>query len=70
MKVDKYESLAKSLSVPYVVAVYGDFLAAVEKDEVNEVLHEAYEGGIFAYSNAVSGILFFEESGGRYKFTY
>lgn len=70
VKVDSYSQLVRDLGVAYVVAVYGDFLAAVEIDELREVLYEAHDGGIFRYSQAIAGVLFFEERSGTYGFQY
>ena len=62
-KIDRYHSLVMSLSCPYIVAVYTDFRAAIEPEEVYDVLHTAYGGGIFSYSESISGVLWFEEDG-------
>lgn len=69
-KVDRYDSLIGKLKCPYVVGLYLEFLAAIEADEVYEVLNVAYDGGIFSYSDRISGVLAFEEDAGQYKFTY
>lgn len=69
-KVDSYSQLVRDLGIPYVVAVFGDFLATIEIDELREVLYAAYEGGIFRYSQAIAGVLFFEERSGTYGFQY
>lgn len=69
-KVDSYSPLVQGLGLPYLVAVYNDFLAAVEIEELQHVLFEAYEGGIFRYSQVITGVVFFEEGSGVYRFRY
>lgn len=68
-KADIYEKLAKKHNVPYVVAVFGEFTAAVELEEVHQCLFEDH-GGLFNLCSTLSGVLFFEESAGRYSFKY
>ncbi len=68
-KSDTYEKIAIKNELPYVVAVFGEFTAGVDLDEVHEVLFEEH-GGLFSYCPALSGVLFFEESGGKYIFKY
>ncbi len=68
-KSDTYERIAVKNCVPYVVAIFGEFTAGVDFDEIREVLFEEH-GGLFNSCPALSGVLFFEESGGKYIFKY
>jgi hypothetical protein len=68
-KSDTYEKIAVKNSVPYVVAIFGEFTAGVDFDEIQEVLFEEH-GGLFSFCQILSGVLFFEESGGQYVFKY
>jgi len=68
-KAVEYRSLAKNLNVSYVVAIFGDFRAAVDLQEVRTCLFER-EIGLFGVSPEVSGVLYFQDSFGRYYFNY
>ncbi len=68
-KMNAYKTLVKKHDIPYVVAVFGEFRAAVNRDELNTCLYSS-EYGLFELNREVSGVLFFEESSGRYQFTY
>lgn len=68
-KAQVYRVLAKKLRIPYVVAVFGEFQAAVDFEEVHHCLFD--EGfGLFEMYPEVSGVLYFEESSGQYLFKY
>jgi hypothetical protein len=69
-KVGQYRVLVAKLKVPYVIALFGEFLASIDDHEINDVLFTDHGGGIFGQSPSLSGFLFFEESGGRYRFSY
>lgn len=69
-KVDRYDTLVTKLGCPYIVAVHTDIFAAVDADEIVEVLTSSFGGGIFAYSDRISGVLVFEENGANYYFKY
>jgi hypothetical protein len=69
-KADIYDGLVTRQKVPYVVSVFGEFTAALEIKEIRQCLFEDY-GGLFNLRPMLSGVLFFEESGGdRYSFEY
>ena len=68
-KADKYKAVAESFSVPYAVAVFGEFNAAVNLDELNQCLFHR-ETGLFGLYPVVAGVLFFEGQSGRYSFKY
>jgi hypothetical protein len=69
-KVGRYKAIVAKLQIPYVIALFGEFLASIDDHEINDVLFTDHGGGIFGQSPNLSGVLFFEESSGRYMFTY
>jgi hypothetical protein len=52
------------------VAVFGEFMADVEPEEIHAVLFKDYDGGLFKQCPTLGGVLYFEESAGRYIFKY
>lgn len=68
-KAQVYRALTEHLRVPYVVALFGEFKATVDFEEVRLCLFDE-EVGLFEIYPKVSGVLYFEESSGRYLFTY
>ena len=69
-KAQVYGTLVEKLRVPYVVAVFGEFRAAIEfEEEVCPCLFDD-EFGLFEMYPEVSGLTYFEESFGRYSFSY
>ena len=68
-KANTYKTMADEYSVPYVIAVFSEFTAAVNLDELGQCLFDK-EFGLFASYPVISGVLFFEERFGRYAFTY
>jgi hypothetical protein len=69
-KLEKYEAIVAKLGIAYVVAVFGEFTASIDDHELRSVLLAEHGGGVFAQSRNLSGVLFFEESNGQYKFEY
>lgn len=61
--------LATQAGVACIVAVFGDFFADVEDEEVRECLFDR-ETGLFALYPQLSGLLYFKAGGGRYIFKY
>lgn len=68
-KAEKYENLVAQLNLPYVVSVFGHSHADVDSDEINEVLFKLH-GGAFSNFKALTGILYFTELNGSYRFSY
>jgi hypothetical protein len=68
-KTDAYRKAVAELQVPYVIAVFGEFTAVVDKEEFEACLLDA-ESGLFGLYEELSGVLFFEESAGQYAFSY
>jgi hypothetical protein len=50
--------------------VFCEFTAAVEPEEIHEVLFKDYGGGLFRQCSALGGVLYFEEEAGQYIFKY
>ena len=68
-KINIYDALIKKYKVPYIISVFGDFTAFIEMDVLHQCLFQDH-GGIFNQYTIISGVLFFEESLGRYHFNY
>jgi len=68
-KAQKYQTLAQNLQIPYVVAIFGWFEAAVDFEEVQSCIFHK-DIGLFKIYPEVSGVLYFQESLGRYLFNY
>ena len=68
-KARKYRLLVQKLEVPYVVALFADFKLALGFEEVNHCLFDS-ESGLFEICPELSGVLYFQESSGRYSFQY
>jgi hypothetical protein len=66
-KASKYKPLVNALGIPYVVSVFGEFTASVDMDELEECLFPE-NTGLFRLYPELSGVLYFEESGGGYQF--
>jgi hypothetical protein len=66
-KAQLYKGLVEKHCVPYVIAVFGDFFAAVNMDELQPCLYDS-ETGLFRLYPTISGVLFFEENAGKYHF--
>jgi len=67
-KIAEYLALVRKLGVPYAVAIFPDFLAAIDFGEVLRCMYN--ESGLFKLYQELSGVLFFEENAGRYYFKY
>jgi hypothetical protein len=68
-KIVKYQSVALKYHVPYVVSIFGDFVAMVEQEELDNCLF-GKETSLFGLYPVVSGVLYFEETSGIYFFSY
>jgi hypothetical protein len=69
-KAQVYKALLEQLKVPYVIAVFGEFKAAVDFDEelCPCLLNEEF--GLFGLYPEVSGVLYFEDSSRGFLFNY
>ena len=68
-KTELYQALVQNLQIPYVVAIFGWFEAAVDFEEVQFCIFHK-DIGLFKIFPQVSGVLYFQESLGRYLFNY
>jgi len=68
-KMQKYQALIEKLRVPYIIAIFPDFKAAADFEELLPCLHHN-ESGLFQMYQDVSGVLYFEENAGQYCFRY
>ena len=68
-KAEVYGVLVQKLKVPYVVALFGEFRAAIDSEEIRRCL---FSQGfrLFEMHPEVSGVLYFEETFGRYSFHF
>ena len=69
-KAETYEKLVTHHGAASIVSIFGDMNAAVETDELEEALYEAYGGGLFAKTPSLSGVIYFQENAGIYGFRY
>jgi hypothetical protein len=69
-KAGQYSALARRVQAPYVLAVFGEFLASISVEEIEHVLYKQHEVGWFATVPEVSGVIYFRENFFRYEFTY
>jgi len=68
-KNQSYKTLVEENNTPYVIALFGEFTAAVNLDELKSCLFDQ-KVGLFTLYRTLSGVLFFEENAGSYIFTY
>ena len=69
-KARKYKSLLDKLGVPYIIAVFPEFQIVIDfKEELCPCLFDE-NTGLFKEYPEISGVLYFEEIGGKYFFYY
>ena len=68
-KSQVYQKLVEHLKLPYVIAIFGDILAAIDLEEVQSCLFED-EIGLFKLYPSNSGVLYFADNLGQYSFHY
>jgi len=68
-KVDTYRVLIDKQRLPYVIAVFGEFNASIDFEEVEYCLLDK-KIGLFKPYPDLSGVLYFQEKFGRYFFNY
>jgi len=69
-KAEAYDRLATIHSAANIVSIFGDINAAIYTDEIEDALHKAYGGGVFARNPSLSGVILFHENCGNYHFMY
>jgi hypothetical protein len=68
-KASAYARLTESAQVPFTIAAFGEFTASIEPEDVREVCN-VHAGGMFSACPFVSGVIFFRERAGQYRFSY
>jgi hypothetical protein len=68
-KAEIYGKLIENTRLPYIIAIFSDFRAILDTEEIQSCL-STNESGIFWLYPNVSGVLFFEENSGQYSFHY
>lgn len=68
-KANEYAKLIEQVRVPYVVALFGEFTAPIEPQEMYHVVYDLH-GGVFAEIPALAGVIFFRERWGQYEYSY
>jgi hypothetical protein len=68
-KAGQYKSLIQEMQLPYVIAVFGEFYATIDFEEVCYCLNDK-ESGLFNMYPELSGVLYLEERHGSYFFNY
>jgi hypothetical protein len=68
-KATKYKSLSRKYNLSYVISIFGEFTAIIDKDEINECLF-GQGTGLFKMYPEMTGLLYFEESSGNYLFSF
>ena len=68
-KAQVYQGLVNELSLAYVIAVFGEFEAALDRDDIMACLNGERDQ-LFDRYPYISGVLFFDENGGTYRFQY
>lgn len=69
-KASKYKDLVAQINVPYVVAVFIDFISVIDVQETKEILMSGDES-LFRLYPYLSGVLQFEEANcGSYGFSF
>jgi len=67
-KIQKYQRLIENIEKPYIVSIFGTFVADVRFEEVQYCLNNK-ESGLFELYPELSGLLYFQDLG-RYHFEY
>ena len=68
-KAGQYTKLARQAQAPYVLAIYGEFIASVSPEEIEYVLY-AHHKGWFNTAPEVSGVIFCRERSFQFEFSY
>ena len=67
-KFGSYTAAAQQEQVAFVVALFSEFTAPIDTEEVAHVVFNLH-GGLFKDYRQVSGVIHFESSNGRYNFS-
>ena len=68
-KAGQYSKLARHSNMPFVLAVYGEFVADITPSDMHHVLFERHEGW-FTSAPEISGLIYFRETLSQFEYTY
>jgi hypothetical protein len=68
-KAGQYAELGRNAKVPYVLGVFGEFVASLSPEEIQHVLYVQHDGW-FKAAPEVSGVIYFREKSFNYEFYY
>ena len=68
-KAGQYAGLARKTQAPYVLAVFGEFLASLSPSDIEHVLY-SHHPGWFTTAPEVSGVIYFREKDFQFEFHY
>lgn len=68
-KAGQYSELVCKAKVPYVLAVFGEFVASLSPEDIQHVLYVQHDGW-FKTSPEVSGVIYFREKNCSFEFKY
>lgn len=68
-KAGQYSELVRQAKVPYVLGVFGEFVASLSPQEIQQVLYRQH-GGWFTTTQEVSGVIYFREQSPNFEFSY
>jgi hypothetical protein len=68
-KASQYADLARRAKAPYVLALFGEFLASLSPSDVEHVFY-THRGGWFSTASEVSGVIYFREKDFQFEFHY
>jgi len=68
-KAGQYSELVRQAEVPYVLGVFGEFVAPLSPQEIQQVLYRQHNGW-FTTVPEVSGVIYFRESNFSFEYSY
>lgn len=68
-KVGQYSELVCKAKVPFILAVFGEFVASLSPEDIQHVLYVQHDGW-FKTSPEVSGVIYFREKNFSFEFKY
>lgn len=68
-KAGQYRELVLESQAPYVLAIYGEFIASLTPEDIKHVLY-VHRNGWFSAASEVSGVIYCRERNFQFEFTY
>src|SRR3546814_15701871 len=68
-KAGQYAELVRQAKVPYVLGVFGEFVASLSPEEIQHVIYVQHDGW-FRTAPEVSVVIYFRERNFRFEFSY